>query len=239
MTYELDQSAILLYIYESEDNMTEHIIENYDQVKAHLQALNDEFNTKDRDYYFAIGDLFNENIPPGTGSIDYNGEAQGGNAAAYHQRISREIDTLLQETGCGFARQSLHEYRYTARRWPREQRITNVAFTVYRILGPRDDRVELIVDGMSSREAEVLVRGYSASRVASAEQAAERMLSRSHSRTQSIRVATNTFRGIANKDDGSPLTQEEIELIGEAYSVLDAYSEHKGISFAEPELVAA
>lgn len=215
--------------------MSERVIQNYEHVKVHLAALSHEFNGRGCDYYFAVADLFNENVPPNSA------RNRGGirmSAATYNHMLRVEIKALLHETETNISYDQLKDIRSTARAWPKNKRKARCAHGTYRALASHPDRFKLIRDGMTEHEARVLkadtlgdpewVERLEGARESAAQRMARRRMS-AYNRTQRLRLGVNNLRGAVDADDATPLTEEQIALIGEAYAVLDAYCASKGI----------
>lgn len=217
-----------------------HLIDNYDQVKIRLTELSKEYNGRTRDYYFAIGDLFNQNIPKGGGASC----PKGISAPRYAQMISAEIDRLLIETETDLTRSYLQNIRSTARAWPKGERVYDVSFSVYGKLTAHKD---LMRGGMRVKEAQLAVEEANGSvpsdGVASVWMSnrlhADRVNLKAYNRAQTLKLSLNTLRSVVDNDNGTDLTEEDISLIGEAYAVLDSYCERKGVHMWDSEAVAA
>lgn len=209
--------------------MIEHIIKNYEQVKVHLAKLSHDYNqnTANRDYSFAVGDLFNDSVPA---TPQLGGDTGGLSVAAYSQMLAREIDCLLYETNTDISRDTLQSMRYAARHWPRNKRTARCSFAVYTILASRPDRFSLIRDEMTMHEARDLVAARAPDELREERNLRKRAARlRAYNRTQTLRIGINCLRSIGANDDGTPLTGEQIALVSEAYAVLDAYCDRKGI----------
>lgn len=207
-----------------------HLIENYEQIKAHLTALNKDYNKRTIEYRFAVGDLFEEAIPPSVSAANFSGTS-GLSAVEYQRRIAREIDQLMLDTDAEFTRDQLTAWRVVARAWDRKDRRYKVSWSVYHILASEAHQ-DKIRDGMTITEAREIV--------AANRQPGNNGYVRTPNITQRMRAAINAWIGIMNADTGEPLTPEAHNLVLEAYAVLDKYSALKGVNlWEEPKLVTA
>lgn len=199
-----------------------HIIRDYDQALIRLTQLTQDYRTACREYKFALGDLFNEVIPPGPTSPKYAGHGLGMTAPLYTQRVGSEIGRLLEESGASeyISRDILNNARGTARAWKKAERTFDVPFGVYLILNAHKD---LIRDGMTTVEAKRAVAEANGHRGP---------VTKQHpvfNQTQRLTIVANQLAGQLEafskgyKAEGESFSDEDIEKVREMYRALDEF----------------
>lgn len=132
---------------------TKHLIENYDLVLKRFTELNQQHKDANKTYWFAVGDLFNQNVPAGINNPEYVGSG-GLNAIDFQKLIGEEIDALIEQSGFAYSRMTLANARRTARSWKKDERVYDVCHKVYSTLHANK---ELMRDGLTVDKATELL----------------------------------------------------------------------------------